>query len=790
MNRKHPLAKCETCPLAEARCAPTTGPADAQVALVSRSPGKHDVRVGKPFGGPSGKVLDHLLAKHGVKREQILITNVVLCESNDPPKEAIHACRYRLEHEIKDCDLIIAAGTEATANLTNYKGVKRARGFEINRYSTAVGGTKKQKVIVTNNPVMVMRNSDSYPDMVADFRRVFAPLPPPKFPKVEIINERTQARDVLRRWLSTLFDTPVAADLEWAGRRIECAGFSRNGRKSVVFGSSIFEDEQCRTLIKDFFERSDIRFTWHNGKDDTKILRFNGIDANVDHDTFLESYALDERPGYHALDYLLSDKLGWPDYTPASVKYFKTKGEFDPKVPIRKARYELYKYNGWDAAGTLQLHNLQYPLLEQDELIELYERLLIADKAFREVELNGFNYNIEEACNIQEREVFPRLWALEKELRGISKHDLLNPRSAPQVKALYYSEWGLKHKLKDVGKKKLSTSTGKEVREEIAAGRFNCKPNHRQQIIDFATTHGKYAKVQRVSSNYLIGLIKKVQEDGKLYCRFNIGGTVTGRTSGSDPNFQNITREGVEGIPGIRNLFLPSEGCVIMSADYSQAELRTCAELSGDVNLLEIYRDSSRSLHKERAAAFYGEDYTKEEYVKSKNINFGVTYGQSAGAFAQMYHMPEKEAQAYVNSWWREFPQLKKWTISTAKEALSVGYVQSPFGHKRRFHLITDENIGDLSRESVNFLPQNIAAWLTICSIIDLVNSGVCVVATVHDSIIADVPIDEVSRVGKLMEHIMVNQPVKQLGWQPSEIPFAIDISVGPSWGDLQEMEI
>lgn len=784
--RKHPLARCEECPLQDSPCVPTTGPPDAKVAFVSRSPGKFDVRAKKPFGGPSGKVLDHLLNLHNVSRDSIITTNVVLCKTDEPSKQAIRACSHRLEHELANCDLLLAGGTEATAALTSYKGVARARGFQIRRIGLGNGGTKQQRVVVTNNPAAVMRDSDKYPDMVSDFRRAFSPIPPPTLPKVEIINDRSQIRTVLGRWLDTEFDSPIAADLEWAGRRIECAGFSRDGRKSVTFGSEGFTDNECKRLIKRFFERDDIRFVWHNGKDDTKILRFNDIAGRVDEDTFLMSYALDERPGYHALEYLLSDKFGWPDYEPKSVKHFKTTGEF--LEPVKRSRFELYKYNGWDSAGTLQLYELLGSKLEGDNVLGLYRRLLDANKAFIEVELNGFHYDINEACNIQEREVFPRLWDLEKEMRGISERPLLNPRSVKQLHAIYYTEWGLKHGLRDSGKKKLSKSTGKEVREEIEEGRFQSKPRHRERVIKFAAKHKRYAKVQRVSSNYLIGLIKKVQEDGKLYCRFNIGGTVSGRTSSSEPNLQNITREGVDGIPGIRNLFHPSDGCVIVSADYSQAELRTCAKLSGDRRLLEIYRDSTRSLHKERAAAFYGENFTKEEYVKSKNINFGVTYQQSAEAFAQMYHMPKREAQAYINSWWRDFPDLKEWTTETAIKALKEGYVQSPFGHKRRFHLITDENIGDLQREAINFRPQNIAAWLTICSIIDLVNSGVRVIATVHDSIVADVPIDELDDTCSLMDAAMTNQPIKQLGWTPDDIPFTVDVSTGPSWGELVEI--
>jgi DNA polymerase I len=400
------------------------------------------------------------------------------------------------------------------------------------------------------------------------------------------------------------------------------------------------------------------------------------------------------------------------------------------------------------------------------------------------------HFDVEEACNINEREAIPRIMELTDEIRTITKHELLNPNSVQQLQAVLYGEWHLKHGLRDTGKKKLSRSTGKEVREEIEGGRFVSLPEYRDQVVQWASTHNHYKKIQDLKSRYLEGLAIRTLADGKLYCHFNLGGTVSGRTSSNDPNFQNITGTGYEEIPGIKTLFLPSPGNVIVSADFSQAELRTCAKLSGDANLLGIYRDSSRSLHKERAAAFYGESYTKEEYVKSKNINFGVTYGQSAQAFAQMYHMDESEAQEYINNWWSAFPDLKAWTSETKLKARKDGLVVSPFGHKRRFHLITDENIGDVEREAVNFLPQNIAAWLTIMALCKLVDLGVRVVATVHDSIVADVPADNLDVVARTMRDIMQHQAVIELGWTFEDIPFLADISVGPNWGTLEDYEV
>jgi len=787
IKRKHPLAECDLCPLYEQRCAATTGPVDASIAFVSRSPGKHDVIHNKPFAGPSGKVLDYLLGRYGKKRDDIITTNVVLCQSDDPPKEAIAACKARLEEEIKDCELVIAGGTEATGALTRYRAVFTGRPF-IHRRVTRSGRT--QRIIVTNNPAAVLRNSDSFPDMVEDFRRAFDPPPPVTFPEVEIIEDATRIQSVLQQWLRTSFDRPIASDLEWHDKRIECAGFSAKPDKSVVLAGGGLREERSVSLLQAFYERRDIRFVWHNGKADTTILRRNGIAGRVDEDTYLMSVALDERPGYHSLEYLLSTRFGWPDYEPESVKHYKKTGEFlgNTEQEQRRSKHELYKYNGWDSAGTFQLYNDLAPRIEKEELSDLYVRTLQAADAFRTVEMHGVYFDSEEACNVNEREALPRLSELTEHIRTVTGHSLLNPRSPKQLQSVIYGECGLKHNLRDSGKKKLQTSTGREVREEIESGRFTCNVGHREQLIRWASAQRQFAKIDKLRGTYLEGLTIRAQSDGKIYCNFNVGGTVTGRPSSNDPNLQNIAREGYEEIPGIRTLFLPSPGNVIISADFSQAELRTCAKLSGDERLLGIYRDSSRSLHKERASAFYGENYTKAQYVQSKNINFGVTYGQSADAFAQMYHMPKREAQEYIDSWWREFPTLKEWTNELRQRARKEGRIESPFGHRRRFHLITDENLGDVEREAVNLLPQNIAAWFTISALVDLVNLGIRVIASVHDSIVADIPIEQVPDVARTMKEVMEIQPIKQLGW--TDIPFFVDISTGSNWGSLEEMDL
>lgn len=798
MEPKAPHANCDVCPLKDHKFVPSSKPEGAKVALVSRSPGSNDTDA--PFTGPSKDVVDYLLKKYGHDRNNVVLTNVVLCQTDAPPKEAIEACSARLESDVSNCNTIIAAGTEATSYFTKVRSVHAGRGYVHERQNNG----SSQRVVVANNPALVLRESDSFPTLITDFKLALDPLPDPYFPNVEIINEPNLARDTLREWLSgkSRFG---ATDLEWAGLDIYCAGFSFAEDSATVFGRNIFRDTDCFALLKQFYESDRISSCWHTGKSDTSVLWRNGIRARVDHDTFLLSVALDEEPGRHSLDYLLQTLLGWPYYEPKSVTHFKKTGKLnfygESPEQLQMAEYELYEYNGWDAAGTHQLFNLMKDMAEKDNVYKrpYLQTLLPAGNAFRQIELHGFRFDAEGSANIMEAEVLPTLERLKVAMQKESGLALLNPRSNTQLKELYYHKWGLHHNLRDKAKQKLSSSTGKEVRDEIEGGRFTCKPEFKDTLVRFAQLHRSFAKVERQRSNYFQPLIERVDGNGYIHPWFNLGGTVTGRTSSTDPNFQNITREGVEGLTPVRTLFLPSPGNVLIQADYSQAELRTMAYLSQDPNLVSIYVDNTRSLHKERAAAFYGDNYTKEEYVKSKNINFGVSYGQSAAAFAQMYHMPKEEAQAYIDSWWREFPTLKKWTYDIQQEAMS-GEVIAPLGYKRRFHLITRDNLEDIKREAVNFVPQNTAGGFTIHAVIELIDEhgwhwyldgnivdGMPVVNSVHDSIIADVPKDEALNAAKLMKQIMESQPKKLLGW---DLPFTVDVSIGDTWASVKEIEI
>ncbi len=792
-----------------AACAKTVFPKNGRkpkAAIVSRSPGEHEARTGIPFSGPSGKVLNHLLAQNGVSREDVILTNVVLCTPGKEkvPDEAIKACAPRLDRELNDTNLVLACGSEAVGSLIGRGAIDRYRGYPIKR------GT--HTYIATNNPALVLHDDSTFPNLKRDFRRAFHPPPKPIFPEIEVIEEIDDARRYLQNGIKR--HGTVAGDIESRGGLTHKASlislqFSFDGTHAVVLGEreGLFQDAdflECH--LRPFLESPNHRFVWHGGKFDTKILRHTyGINARVDHDTMLLSYALDERSGtderigVHGLDYLLMDTFGWPHYSSPAVERAK-------KTGVVEDYDEFYRYAGMDVGGTYQLFKDQWPRAKSDNVLRPYEHLLIRGNAFLTgVELNGMIYDKERAADLYEFEVLPELNELVREMRLNTGNDILNPGSPPQLAHLYYDTWGIKHALQ--ARPNQSRSVDDSARQEIIEGRFRFRgqtvqertgaliktveapdsAERRSFYIAFTERHDRFQKLQKQAGTYLVGLIKRAEldEDSRIYTRLNLHGTNSGRLSSSKPNLQNITRT-KEGLPDIRQLFKASPGRLMVQADFSQAELRCIAQFSGDAELTRIYRDDL-SLHRETATRFYGPDYTSEQYQTCKNVNFGVFYLQGADTFQEKHGIPKDKAQEYIDWIWKTFTGVKEWEDEVEKEVRTKRVLVSPFGRKRRYHLLTRENVNAAIREGINFYPQSTASDLTLCSGITLGNeidkNRASIGILVHDSIVADVEESYVDEYSTICTQVMESIAKDELGW---ELPFRTEIGVGRTWADAK----
>jgi len=363
--RKHPLALCEECPLADRPAALTTGPSDSDVIFVSRSPGYHEAMSGIPFAGPSGKVLDHFLGENGVKRTDIRLTNVILCapKENKVPKEAIKACKPRLESELRNAKLIIAGGAEAIAGVFGKaRAIQSVRGY---RHVLDTG----QIVVATNNPALVIRDDGVFPNLRSDFKRAFNPAPAPTLPEVKVIEDVVEAKAYLS-YLTNEYNGLVSTDVETRGGLRKSATlislqFATDGRSATVLGerSGLWEDTRfIEDHLYPLFASTNHQFLYHNGSFDTKVLRHSyRLPARIDHDTILLSAAVDERPGTHALEYLLMNELDWPKYDDDEIAKIK-------KTGIVTDYDKFYRYAGMDVAGTYQLFEYLRPKGESENV--------------------------------------------------------------------------------------------------------------------------------------------------------------------------------------------------------------------------------------------------------------------------------------------------------------------------------------------------------------------------------------------------------------------------------------
>ena len=774
---KHLAADCDNCPLKSKPIARSLGPKNATVAFVSRSPGYSDAMVGKPFQGPSGDILDFLLKENGVKREEILLTNTVLCapDKGKVPPLAIKACAKRLEQDLQGKRLVIAAGKEAVSSVIGRGAIDRYRGYRIQRNGTTY--------VATNNPALVLRDDSTFPNLKRDFKRAFHPTPEPVFPKVEVIEDANSAKQLINHLSTSSF---AAADIETRGgltRRATIVSMQFAVEPGIAYvlgerGGLFTNTDFMVNHLQQWLESRSTNFCWHNGKFDTKVLRHSyGIQTRVDEDTMLLNYALDERGGVHALDYCLMEEFGWPNYEPESVKKFKTTGvvtDYD----------ELYEYAGRDAAGTFQLYELLRPRVEIEEVGDAYQLLIEGSEALTQIELAGFHYDSVAAGDLMEEEVGPELKQIKRNLRTMLDNPLYNPASTKQNSHLYYDVWKITHAVQSRPDKERSTDEA--ALNEILGGRFKTTtPQDSDLILKFSRELLRFRSLAKLASTYIVGMMKQAKEepDGKVYTNLWLHNTTSGRLSSREPNLQNITRT-KEGLPDIRRLFHASNGRRIVQADYSQAELRCIAQFSQDPRLVAIYSEGM-DLHNITAARFFGADYTKEQRSVSKNMNFGMFYRQSASTFQEKHGIPEAQAQKYIDWAKDEFSTVWTWEVGIEKEIHGQGHLRSPFGRKRRFHLITPENKNAVYREGINFYPQSTASDLTLRSCIILLkeidHKRADVILTVHDSIIADVEAEYEDDYSEICQQIMEARAKEDINW---DIPLVVDIKSGMTWGD------
>ncbi len=352
--------------------------------------------------------------------------------------------------------------------------------------------------------------------------------------------------------------------------------------------------------------------------------------------------------------------------------------------------------------------------------------------------------------------------------------EIFNLNSPKQVSRILFEKLGCRGK-KTHGKFKNSTSA--EVLEEIA---------DEYEIVRYILSYRKYSKLKSTYTDALQDLVDKV--DNRIHTTFNQATTATGRLSSSNPNLQNIPIRTEEGRK-IRKAFVPKdrENYLIMSADYSQIELRLLAHISGDKNLIGAF-NSGVDIHTMTASKVFEvpvDEVTKEMRYKAKAVNFGIIYGQTKYGLAKNLSISNDEAGYFIEKYFATYPGIKTYMNSIVTKAEKNGFVQTIFGRRRYLSTeLSSSNsmIREFAKRAASNQPiQGTAADLIKIAMIDFEkklkenNLKSKLILQVHDELVVEVAKDELEQVkGYLKESMELNQPFS--------VPLVVDVNIGETW--------
>ena len=510
----------------------------------------------------------------------------------------------------------------------------------------------------------------------------------------------------------------------------------------------------------------------HNIKYDWIVLRRAGVElAGVAYDTALASFVLDPGRRSHALDDLAREVLGTELRTYADVAgKGRTERPF-ATVPVAAAA----RYCCDDSETVLRLREAFAAELEDHKLRPLLEGIEVPLLAvLADMEWAGVLVDRELLADLSRR-FATELSDLEREIHQAAGVDF-NINSTPQLRTVLFD----KLQLPVLKKTKTGASTDYEVLEQLAAMGHEVP----RLLIE-------YRELSKLKSTYVDALPAYINPStGRVHTSFNPVGASTGRLSSSDPNLQNIPVRTERG-EAIRRAFVAPPGAVLLTADYSQIELRLLAHLSGDPAFVAAFGQGG-DIHRQTAAVIFGvpqEQVTAEMRARAKTINFATIYGQGPFALARQLGITQDEARAFIQEYFRRFAGVRAWLDRTVAEARERGYVETLFGRRRYVPELKDKNFNIRAfgeRTATNSPLQGSAADLIKIAMIRIHAAlrerrlATRMVLQVHDELVFEVPSAETETASTLVKRHM--EEAAKLS-----VPLVVSVGIGSNWVDAKE---
>jgi len=569
-----------------------------------------------------------------------------------------------------------------------------------------------------------------------------------------------------------LFDTLAASadryalDGRWSGAPghsglIGLGVATVDGAASYVDGALLRDAKVIAALTK-LVTDSKAPLVAHGAK--ALMHAFEPIDVRtLDLDTMVMAYLLDPGEGKYLLDDLAMRYLSLEVRSPDAVEGTL---DLDGDAGVDET--------GRRALAVLQLGTALEEALQARELHELYERFerplvrVLAEMESTGVKIDG------EFLDQMRHELQSTCKELEKKIHTHAGEEF-NVNSTPQLRRILFEKLGLT----PVKKTKTGPSTDADSLQKMAAAAEH-------PILDDLM---RYREVEKLRSTYADALPPLIGADGRIHATFNQTATTTGRISSETPNLQNIPVRTAEGRE-MRRAFVAEEGCGLLTADYSQIELRVLAHLCEDPGLIDAFaRDAD--VHTTTAAKVFD---TKEADVDAfqrrfaKVVNYGLAYGMEAYGLGQRLDIPTDQAKEILDAYFESFPNVKAFMDETIREAKSRGYTTTIFGRRRQITELASDNfrIRQMGERMAQNAPvQGSAADIFKLAMIDLdralADGGFesRMVLTVHDELVLEVPLAEREQVTPVVVETM--ESVCEL-----KVPLKVDVGFGPNWAEAK----
>jgi DNA-directed DNA polymerase len=553
-----------------------------------------------------------------------------------------------------------------------------------------------------------------------------------------------------------------------AGRILSIALW--NGKFGVVIPEELAETDKAAELIKRLCDTCTV--ICHNGTFDMPYLSKRlGIRVYHHEDTLLMHFVFDNLAGEHGLKPLARRWLRAEDWDSDAKSYLKG-GAYFENIP----REKLYEYNLKDVVYTHKLYEYFLPMLKNGGKYDYYRYRMQVTKVLNDVQMNGVGVSLEALDELEEK--YKR--QCDENLVVLKQHagEDFNPQSPKQIKD-YFKSKGVSSPSFDSDHLKKLRREGKET-----------------EFIDALLAYRYAAKV---IGSFIANVRRKVGEDGRIHPYYLPHGAKTGRLSAKGPAIQTMGRDS-----GIKRALVAAPGCKIISCDYSQAELRTVAELADDEAMIAAFQPGAPDFFDDLMTKIWPEEFPtieayeafKHEQPKTaknrralvKSVVYGLNYGRGVAAIATALEQPIETAQHVVDQYLGAYPGLRDWQ---ARVRHSVGRKEEDNERKTKFGLtfnplfVSDNNYSSTQNEALAFVPQSTANDICLNAAIKINEQvgqyGAKLIGLVHDATYVECPEETIEECSKMMEREMAKAATLVF----NRVPFAAEAEVGNNWEEV-----